>query len=237
MELPAELNALAFLIALGGGAASFLTPCVLPLLPAYLSFVSGLSVEELQKGNRRVFFSTAAFVLGFSVVFTLMGAGFSFAGALVRNQRVLEIVAGVVLIILGAVIAGLATPRFMQRDLRPLLSKAPRGPAGAFILGVAFAFGWTPCVGPILGSILTLAAEGSSPAGGALLLFVYSLGMGVPFLISGLFVGWALRAFQRIRSHLRVIQIVCGAFLIIYGALLVSGKFAWLSRLSNWGLG
>ncbi|MBN1319335.1 MAG: sulfite exporter TauE/SafE family protein [Thermoleophilia bacterium] len=237
MDLPAELNLTAFLIALAGGAASFLTPCVLPLLPAYLSFVSGLSVEELKEGNRRVFLSTLAFVLGFAVVFTLMGAGFSFVGALIRNQRVLEIVAGAVLILLGAVIAGLATPRFMQRDVRPLLSKAPRGPAGAFILGVAFAFGWTPCVGPILGSILTLAAEGSSPVGGALLLFVYSLGMGIPFLISGLFVGWALRAFERVRHHLRVIQIVCGVLLIVYGGLLVSGKFAWLSRLSNWGLG
>jgi cytochrome c-type biogenesis protein len=237
MDLPPELNLTAFLIALAGGAASFLSPCVLPLLPAYLSFVSGLSVEELEKGNRRVIFGTAAFVLGFSLVFTLMGAGFSFAGALLRNQRVLEIVAGAVLIALGAIIAGLATPRFMQRDVRPFLAKAPRGPAGAFILGVAFAFGWTPCVGPILGSILTIAAEGSHPAGGALLLFVYSLGMGIPFLLSGLFVGWALRAFQRVRRHLRVIQIVCGVILIVYGALLVSGKFTWLLRLSNWGLG
>jgi len=236
MTLPVELGFTAFLVALAGGAASFLSPCVLPLLPAYLSFVSGLSVEELQKANRRVFLSTAAFVLGFSVVFTLMGAGFSFAGALIRNQRVLEIVAGAVLVLMGAIIAGLATPRFMQRDMRPFLSKAPRGPAGAFIMGVAFAFGWTPCVGPILASILTMAAEGNDPAGGALLLFVYSLGMGIPFLVSGLFVGWALRAFSRIRKHLRVIQIVCGVILIVYGALLISGRFSWLSSLSDWGM-
>jgi cytochrome c-type biogenesis protein len=236
MTLPAELGLTAFLIALAGGAASFLSPCVLPLLPAYLSFVSGLSVEELQKANRRVLFSTAAFVLGFSVVFTLLGAGFSFAGALVSNKRVLEIVAGSLLIVLGAIVAGLAMPRFMQRDMRPLLKKAPRGPAGAFLMGIAFAFGWTPCVGPILGSILTMAAEGNDPAAGALLLFVYSLGMGIPFLVAGLFVGWALRAFARIRRHLRVIQIVCGAILIIYGVLLVSGAFGWLTRLSDWGI-
>jgi cytochrome c-type biogenesis protein len=223
MTLPAELGFTAFLVALAGGAASFLSPCVLPLLPAYLSFVSGLSVEELQKGNRRVLLSTTAFVLGFSVVFTLLGAGFSFAGALVSNQRVLQIVSGAVLILLGAIIAGLAMPRFMQRDVRPFLKKAPRGPAGAFIMGVAFAFGWTPCVGPILASILTMAAQGNDPAAGALLLFVYSLGMGIPFLVAGLFAGWALRAFARIRRHLRVIQIVCGVILIIYGALLVSG--------------
>ncbi len=237
MTLPAELGVTAFLIALAGGAASFLSPCVLPLLPAYLSFVSGLSVEELKKGDRRVVLSTVAFVLGFSLVFTVLGAGFSFAGVLVANQRVLQIVAGAVLVVLGAIIAGLATPRFMQRDLRPLLSKVPRGPAGAFIMGVAFAFGWTPCVGPVLASILTMAASGSDPAAGALLLFVYSLGLGIPFLVSGFFVGRALRAFSRVRRHLRVIQIVCGVILVVYGALLIGGQFSWLSaRLSGWGL-
>jgi cytochrome c-type biogenesis protein len=237
MTLPAELGATAFLIALAGGAASFLSPCVLPLLPAYLSFVSGLSVEELKRGDRRVVLSTVAFVLGFSLVFTVLGAGFSFAGVLVANQRVLQIVAGAVLVVLGAIIAGLATPRFMQRDLRPLLSKAPRGPAGAFIMGVAFAFGWTPCVGPVLASILTMAASGSDPAAGALLLFVYSLGLGIPFLVSGFFVGRALRAFSRVRRHLRVIQIVCGIILVVYGVLLIGGQFSWLSaRLSGWGL-
>jgi cytochrome c-type biogenesis protein len=236
MTLPTELGVTAFLVALAAGAASFLSPCVLPLLPAYLSFVSGLSVEELRRGNRRVLLGTAAFVLGFSAVFTLLGTGFSFAGALVANQRLLRIIAGAVLMVLGAVIAGLTLPGFMQRDLRPLLGKVPRGPAGAFIMGVTFAFGWTPCVGPILASILTLAAEGNDPAAGALLLFVYSLGMGIPFLISGLFVGFALRAFARVRRHLRVIQIVCGIILIVYGALLVSGRFTWLSaRLSGWG--
>jgi len=236
MTLPAELGVVAFLVALAAGAASFLSPCVLPLLPAYLSFVSGLSVDELGKGNRRVLLGTAAFVLGFSVVFTLLGAGFSFAGALTANQSLLRTIAGAVLVVLGAALVGLSVPGFMQRDVRPFLRRAPRGPAGAFIMGVAFAFGWTPCVGPILGSILTIAAQGNNPAGGALLLFVYSLGMGIPFLASGLFAGFALRAFARVRRHLRVIQIVCGAILIIYGVLLITGQFTWLSaRLSGWG--
>jgi cytochrome c-type biogenesis protein len=223
MELPAELNIVALLIALAGGVASFVSPCVLPLLPAYLSFVSGLSVEEVKKGNRRVLWGSLAFVLGFSSVFTLMGAGFSFFGAMVTDRQVLRYVGGALLIVLGVVLSGLAAPAFLQRDVRPFLTKAPRGPAGAFLMGVAFAFGWTPCVGPILGAILTMAAEGSDPAVGALLLFVYSLGMGIPFLVAGLFVGWALRAFARIRRHMRVIQIVCGAVLIAYGALLVAG--------------
>ena len=223
MDSVTELSAAAFFLALAYGAASFASPCVLPLLPAYLSFVSGLSVEEVQKGNRRVVWGTVAFVLGFSVVFTLMGAGFSFAGALVRNQRLLEIIAGALLIALGVVIAGLTLPSFMQRDVRPFLAKAPRGPAGAFLVGAAFAFGWTPCVGPFLGAVLTMAAQGNDPGGGALLLFVYSVGMGIPFLVAGLFVGWALRTFARIRKHMRIIQIVCGVILVVYGALLIAG--------------
>ena len=223
MELPADLSVAALLIALAGGVASFVSPCVLPLLPAYLSFVSGLSLEEAKKGNRRVVWGSLAFVLGFSAVFTLMGAGFSFAGALVNDRQLLSYVGGALLIVLGLLLVGLAVPAFMQRDVRPFLARAPRGPAGAFVMGVAFAFGWTPCVGPILGAILTMAAEGSDPAAGALLLFVYSLGMGIPFLVAGLFVGWALRAFARIRRHMRVIQIVCGAVLIVYGALLLAG--------------
>ena len=222
MDLPANIGLAAFLIALAGGAASFVSPCVLPLLPAYLSFVSGLSVEEAKKGNRRVLWGTLAFVLGFSLVFTLMGAGVSLLGVVV-DRRVMRIVGGVLLLVLGLVLVGLAVPRFMQRDVRPFLAKAPRGPAGALVLGVAFAFGWTPCVGPVLGAILTMAAGGGDPAAGALLLFVYSLGLGIPFLVAGLFVGWALRAFARIRRHMRVIQVVCGLVLVVYGALLLAG--------------
>ncbi len=160
--------------------------------------MSGLSVEEAKKGNRRVLWGTLAFVLGFSVVFTLMGAGFSLAGSLVTNRQVLRYVGGILLIVLGAVLVGLTVPAFMKRDVRPFLARAPRGPAGAFLVGVAFAFGWTPCVGPILGAILTMAAEGGDPAAGALLLFVYSMGMGIPFLVAGLFVGWAL---EIVRAH------------------------------------
>ncbi len=223
LPVPTDLSVAAFFIAVLGGVASFVSPCVLPLLPAYLSFVSGLSVEETKKGNRRVVWGTLAFVLGFSTVFILLGAGFSFAGALVTNREVLRYVGGGLLLLLGAVLVGLAVPAFMQRDVRPFLEKAPKGPAGAFLVGVAFAFGWTPCVGPILGAILTMAAERGDPAAGALLLFAYSLGMGIPFMVAGLFVGWALRVFARIRKHMRVIQIVCGAILIVYGALLLAG--------------
>jgi cytochrome c-type biogenesis protein len=234
MTLPAELGLTAFLVALAAGAASFLSPCVLPLVPAYLSFVSGLSVEDVQKGDRRVLWGTVAFVAGFALVFTVLGAGFSFIGGLV-DQRTLEIVAGVLLVVLGALVAGVAVPAFMQRDVRPLLATVPRGPAGAVVVGMAFALGWTPCVGPVLASILTLAASGSDPLAGALLLFVYSVGLGIPFLIAGLFVGKALRAFSRVRQHARTIQIVCGVLLVLYGALLISGQISSLSsHLPGW---
>jgi cytochrome c-type biogenesis protein len=237
MTLPADLGLIAFLVAFAAGAASFLSPCVLPLVPVYLSFVSGLSVGEVEKGDRRVVLSTIGFVLGFSIVFTLLGVGVSLLGGLIPSQRVLEIVAGGILVAFGAVMVGLTVPSFMQRDVRPLLSKAPRGPAGAVVVGAAFALGWTPCVGPVLASILALAAAGSNPAGGALLLFVYSLGLGIPFLIAGLFVGKALRAFARVRRHLRTIQIISGVLLIVYGALLVGGQFGWLSeRFSGWAV-
>ncbi len=230
MDLPAELGPVAFLVALAAGAASFFSPCVLPLLPAYLSYVSGLGVDELEAKGGRLLLSTFVFVLGFSVVFTLLGAGLALLGDLVPDPRLLQLVAGGLLVILGVLLAVGSLPRFMNRDLRPLLGRVPRGPVGAFLLGVAFALGWSPCVGPVLAAILALALSGAQPAGGAALLFVYSAGLGVPFILVGLLVGRVLRGLERVRRHLRTVQLVCGLILAAYGVLLLLG---WSERLSG----
>jgi cytochrome c-type biogenesis protein len=238
MTLPAELGFTAFVIALAAGAASFLSPCVLPLVPAYLSFVSGLDLDEARRGNRRVALNAMSFVLGFAIVFTVLGAGFSLAGALVTHKRVLELVAGAVLMAFGLVLVllavGLPGLGFLQVERRPFLHKVPKGPSGAVLLGVAFSLGWTPCVGPVLGAILTLAVSGGNPAGGAALLFVYSLGLGIPFILAGLFVGRALRAASWLRRRAKVVQLICGVILVLYGALLVAGQFAVLAAHLSW---
>lgn len=232
-----ELTPAAFGIALLAGSASFLSPCVLPLLPGYLSFVSGVSVERLQVDTRRVVVSTLAFVAGFTLVFVLLGAGAGLVGGvLLTHRNTLQIAAGVVLVILGVAVTGLVPVGRLQREHRLLPFRAPRGVVGAAVTGVAFAIGWTPCVGPILASILTLAAT-ADPAGGALLLTVYSIGLGVPFLLSGLFFARAMWAFSWIKKHYAAVKVASGVLLIAYGLLMISGQFTWLSgRLAGYSI-
>ena len=218
------------------GAASFLSPCVLPLLPGYLSFISGASLDELAEGDRRVLVRTVAFVLGFALVFTAMGAGAGFVGgALLRNRRTLQIVGGVMLVVMGFVTSGLIPLGRLERERRLLPFRAPRGLLGAGLTGVAFSIGWTPCVGPILASILTLAASRRDPLAGAVLLFAYSLGLGVPFLLSGLFFTRAMRAFAVVKRHMGVVRAVSGLILVAYGLLMIGGQMTWLTaRLSRY---
>lgn len=233
-----DLSAASFVVAAAAGAASFLSPCVLPLLPGYLSFISGVSVDRLHADTRRVVISTAAFVLGFSLVFVSLGAGAGFVGDFLQtNRRPLQIVSGLFLVGLGVAVTGLVPVRALQRERRLLPFRPPRGLVGAGATGVAFALGWTPCVGPILASILTLAATGGGPLSGALLLLAYSLGLGVPFLLAGLFFVRTLGALTWVKRHFAVVKIVSGALLVVYGVLLVSGRFTWLSsQLSGYRL-
>jgi cytochrome c-type biogenesis protein len=170
--------------AFAAGVISFISPCVWPLVPAYLSYVSGVSFSDLGDQTRRVTIATAWFVLGFGFVFTALGAGAGAIGDLLReHRRTLEIVAGVLIILMGCLLAGLGG-RLLQGEHRVQVGRKPAGPAGAVVAGAAFGIGWTPCVGPTLAAILALAGRSGHALDGAILLAVYSLGLGVPFLLS-----------------------------------------------------
>ena len=230
MTLAPEVSLATLGLALAAGVASFLSPCVLPLLPGYLSFVSGVSVGELEARNRRVLLGTLAFIAGFSLMFTLAGIGAAFlGGALLENRRILQIGGGILLIVLGIAITGMLPLGFLERERRALPFRPPRGLPGAFGIGLAFAIGWTPCVGPILASILTVAASGRDPGTGAVLLLTYSIGLGLPFLLSGLFFTRAMATFGWVKRHFVVIRVASGLLLVAYGVLMVSGRFTWLS--------
>ncbi|MEZ5102757.1 MAG: cytochrome c biogenesis protein CcdA [Thermoleophilia bacterium] len=210
--------------AFAAGLVSFVSPCVLPLVPGYLSFVSGVSYDELGSRTRRVSAATGAFVLGFSIVFVLFGAGAAwFGNALLENRRTLEIAAGAFIVLTGLVLAGVPLPLAVLRERR-LRPTRRRGPGAAVLVGAAFAVGWTPCIGPTLAAILTLAAAGESPGSGAVLLAVYSLGLGVPFLLFGLGFTRALGLVAAFRRHQRAIGLCSGALLVVFGALLASGE-------------
>ncbi len=233
------------LTALFAGFLSFVSPCVLPLIPAYLSFISGLSVEELKTTTnraevwRRVSFNSLAFILGFSVVFVALGASASAIGQFLQaNKYMIEKVAGVVIVIFGIHFTGLFRIKWLDYEKKMNVQVRKVGLIGAFILGFAFAFGWTPCIGPILGAILAIAATQETIWKGIGLLFVYSMGLGIPFFLSGLFMNLFFSAFQRALKYMRVIEIVAGVFLIIVGVLVFTGKLAELTYyLPQWNVG
>jgi len=213
------------------GLVSFTSPCALPLLPGYVAYVSGLRLpatgEHLAgRERRRIVGAAALFVLGFSLVFTALGATASALGALlVRHVTTLDTIAGSMIILMGLATAGPMRFPLLQRGLRPDLSRVGRGPAGALPLGAAFAFGWTPCVGPVLASILATAASTTTIAQGMLLLLAYSLGLGGPFVAlaaalarGSLRLGWLSR-------HVRLIEISGGALLVLMGVAVLTGSW------------
>ena len=217
------------------GLVSFLSPCVLPLVPGYVSLISGVGVEELKAQEtallRKVMLNSIAFVLGFSVVFVTLGALSTELGQLAAEYKsTLARVAGVLVIVFGLHLTGILRIKALYADKRLHNVKGGNTPWGAFVIGFAFAFGWTPCVGPILSGILVIAAAQNSVAKGILLLTVYSLGLAVPFLLTAIGIERFMKFYGGFRRHMHAVELASGVLLIVLGALLIFGKFTLLSR-------
>ncbi|HXM20248.1 MAG TPA: cytochrome c biogenesis protein CcdA [Terriglobales bacterium] len=217
------------------GLVSFLSPCVLPLVPGYVSLISGVGVEQLKTQEsqllRKVMLNSIAFILGFSVVFIALGAVASeVSQMLARYRSTLAQVAGVVIILFGLHLTGVFKIKALYTDARLHSVKGGSTAWGAFVIGFAFAFGWTPCVGPVLTVILTFAAAQDSITKGVMLLAIYSMGLAVPFLLTALGVERFLKFYSRFRAHMHAIEVASGALLIALGVLLVIGRFTIISN-------
>jgi cytochrome c-type biogenesis protein len=232
MDLNVSIGAAVF-----AGALSFLSPCVLPLVPSYLVFISGTSLEDLRDSDaklnyRYVLLAALMFVLGFTTVFVALGATASYFGQAVRSQLpLLSQLAGVLIIIMGLHFLGLFKLQILSREARYHHDSKPFGLFGAYAVGLAFAFGWTPCIGPVLAAILSVAANTESVTQGAMLLAVYSLGLGIPFLIAAASVNVFLNLFGRFKSKLGLIEKFMGAALVLTGIMFLTGT---MQTLSYW---
>lgn len=238
-----------YLAAFGGGVVSFLSPCVLPLVPAYISIITGLEVAELQEGSRRhmgrIARDTGLFIAGFGTVFVLLGLSATAVGrALSSDHLLLTRISGLLVLAMAVFLVGSLVARspwlYAERRFHP--SPSRMGPYAAPVAGAAFGFGWTPCIGPVLGSVLALAATSDRAAEGAGLLAAYSLGLGVPFLVTGLAFGRLTGAFSWVKSHFAVITMVSAGALAFFGLLLVLNRLTWVtvqlqSALQAVGLG
>ncbi len=225
------------LIAFAGGLLSFLSPCVLPLVPGYISLMSGVSIDHLKdqgvSGSRRaVILNSLAFNAGLSVIFLALGGTAGLVGAAIINNIWVRVIGGLVIIIFGLHLIGLLKIKYLYRDTRQFSSEKPRGILGSLTLGIAFAAGWTPCIGPILGGIIGLAATSGGWKGGLLLSAFYSAGLSVPFLVTGLGINQFLSFYSKFRQHLHKVEVVSGIILILIGALVMSNRVTLLS--SSW---
>lgn len=232
-----EISNIGVLTALAAGAISFLSPCVLPLVPGYISYVSGntamadrsaaWSVESLS-----AFFLSACFVLGFSTIFVAMGASATGLSQLLLSYRYeTNVLGGAIIILFGIFMTGLLPLRWLHREHRFHSSVKGGRPIGAYVLGLAFGFGWTPCIGPVLGAILTVSAFSSTASNGVALLSIYSVGLGVPFLLSAIFTDRITKSLKAMRQVSRLLQIAAGGIMIVMGVAMITGR---LSDFSFW---
>ncbi|WP_321446470.1 cytochrome c biogenesis protein CcdA [uncultured Cohaesibacter sp.] len=213
------------------GFISFISPCVLPLVPPYLCYIAGVSMDEFtgnenkQRAATRIFISALAFVLGFTTIFVLLGAGASAIGQYLKlYSGFFSYVAGAIIIIMGLHFLGVFRLAFLYREARVNVQKKPAGIIGAYLIGLAFAFGWTPCIGPVLATILAVAGTEENVQRGMILLTAYSLGLGVPFLLAALFAGQFMSTMQRFRKHMGTVEKVMGALLVLTGILFITGQ-------------
>lgn len=222
-------------VAFSAGLFSFLSPCVLPLFPSYVSFITGMSVADLTAdlsaaARRRVLLHSVAFVLGFSIVFVALGASFSAAGQFLLDYRnTIQRVGGVLIVIFGLYIAGVLKLAFFGRTAQWQIREKPAGYLGSLAVGITFAIGWTPCVGPILGAILSLAGTAETVQRGIGLLAAYSAGLGVPFLLSAVALGAFLRFFRRYRPLIPVVERAAGVLLVVVGVLVFTNYYVLLN--------
>ncbi len=229
-------NLLAFLIAFIAGVLSFLSPCVLPLIPGYLSFMTGLTTAQLEEGRpdvRRVLVPALLFVTGFSIIFVALGASASVLGQFISEYRsLIEMIAGAAVIAFGVLMLGVIRIPWLYGEARVDMEKSRAfGKGASLVMGMAFAAGWTPCVGPILGAILALASASGSATQGALLLLFYSAGLGVPFIAVALFLGRATPVLRFLKRHSVSVNRVAGGLLVVVGILILTGR---LGMLATW---
>jgi len=220
------------------GLLSFVSPCVLPIVPPYLAYLAGVSFSDLQSAEvereraRRIILSAVAFVAGFSTVFVALGATASIVGQTIAQYfGVLSVIAGVIIIIMGLHFLGLFRIGFLYREARVDVRNKPAGFVGAYVMGLAFAFGWTPCVGPVLAAILFIAGAEDTALRGAGLLAVYSFGIGLPFVIAAVFASRFISWANRFKRHMATVEKAMGALLVITGLLFVTGQ---MSRIAQW---
>jgi cytochrome c-type biogenesis protein len=223
------------LAAFAAGFLSFISPCVLPLIPGYISFVSGATLEDMRSGagasRRQVVIASLAFILGFSLVFVALGASATAIGQFIFDrQPILSKIAGALIIVFGLHTMGVFRLAFLDTEKRARTSRKPAGPLGALLVGVAFAFGWTPCIGPILAGILVVAGSQDTIGQGVLLLAVYSLGLGVPFLLTSLAIDRFFSVAAAIRRHYHAIELTSGGLLVAIGLLIFTGQLTVIVR-------
>jgi cytochrome c-type biogenesis protein len=230
------------LTAFAFGVLSFISPCVLPIVPGYLSFISGVSFDEMQNSDNRsrvrnrIVANSIFFIIGFSVVFIALGASATVVGRFLHEQiSLISKIAGVIIIIFGLHMIGVFKIPFLNYEKRFHTAGKQLGFFGAFLVGLAFAFGWTPCIGPILAAILAIASQQDSVGKGMVLLTSYSLGLGVPFLLTGMSLTAFYTAFNRFKRHLHTVEVVGGIMLVAVGALIMTNYLTILSGyLSRW---